>query len=214
MDSVFAQSAELEYIVVDGGSTDETIPIIKSFGSRVRYISEPDRGIYDAMNKGIALATGKGLLFLNAGDYFNGDVLMDPMPVPCFLPVYYTDPLGRYRKISIKRASRGIPNCHQGIVFERVIPPVLYNLDYLVASDLDFFLRNGLDENLPMLECTGHVVYDNAGFSKENVSLRDMEIGQIVGNYFGARAAFRFRSIAFMKRLMAALILRPRQGIR
>lgn len=77
--SVINQSyADIEYIIVDGASTDATEKIIRRYTDdiRVRYISEPDNGIYDAMNKGIRLATGDYLEFLNAGDVFvNNDVI-------------------------------------------------------------------------------------------------------------------------------------------
>ncbi len=70
--SVIEQKYEkLEYIVIDGGSTDETINIIKKYSEFITsWISEPDGGIYDAMNKGIALATGDYICFLNADDWF------------------------------------------------------------------------------------------------------------------------------------------------
>ena len=61
----------IEYIIIDGGSTDGTIDIIKKFEDTVTYwISEPDRGIYDAMNKGIRISKGDYIFFLNAGDMF------------------------------------------------------------------------------------------------------------------------------------------------
>jgi len=70
--SVAAQShPELEYIVIDGASTDDTLNIVRSHGNLVTtLVSEPDRGIYDAMNKGLALATGDLVGFLNADDMF------------------------------------------------------------------------------------------------------------------------------------------------
>jgi glycosyltransferase involved in cell wall biosynthesis len=70
--SVVSQDFEnFEYILVDGGSTDGTIEIIRSFGDRItKWTSEPDRGIYHAMNKGLGLARGKYIHFLNAGDTF------------------------------------------------------------------------------------------------------------------------------------------------
>lgn len=64
----------LEYIIVDGGSTDETLDIIHKYQEHITtVISEPDQGLYDAMNKGIKLATGDYLCFLNAGDGLHED---------------------------------------------------------------------------------------------------------------------------------------------
>jgi glycosyltransferase involved in cell wall biosynthesis len=79
MNSVLEQTySNLEYIVVDGASKDETSAIVKSFGSGIHhFISEPDAGLYDAMNKGIMLATGDLIIFLNAGDYFVSKDVLD-----------------------------------------------------------------------------------------------------------------------------------------
>lgn len=60
----------LEYIVIDGASTDGTVDIIKQYGDRIRYLSEKDKGIYDAMQKGTRIATGDWIIFRNCGDYF------------------------------------------------------------------------------------------------------------------------------------------------
>ena len=81
MCSVLAQTyKDIEYIIVDGLSSDGTIEIIQSledrFDGRLKYISEPDKGIYDAMNKGIAMATGDVVGILNSDDYFtSSDVI-------------------------------------------------------------------------------------------------------------------------------------------
>ncbi len=73
--SVAAQThGEIEHIVIDGLSTDGTGDIVSRHGAHLaRYVSEPDKGIYDAMNKGIALATGEMVGFLNADDVLNGN---------------------------------------------------------------------------------------------------------------------------------------------
>jgi GT2 family glycosyltransferase len=72
--SVFSQDyLDLEYILVDGGSTDGTLDIIRGHAandSRIRWISEPDQGISDAMNKGVALATGEVIAHLHSDDYY------------------------------------------------------------------------------------------------------------------------------------------------
>ena len=67
--SCFAEN--IEYLIIDGASSDKTIEIIKQYADKhpIKWISEPDSGIYNAMNKGIKLTSGDYLLFLNAGDY-------------------------------------------------------------------------------------------------------------------------------------------------
>lgn len=73
LESVAAQTyPDLEYVVVDGASTDGTLDVVKSFGGRVdRLVSEPDAGIGDAMNKGVGLATGDLVIHMHAGDVFH-----------------------------------------------------------------------------------------------------------------------------------------------
>ncbi|MDH5525501.1 MAG: glycosyltransferase, partial [Desulfobulbaceae bacterium] len=75
IDSVARQNyPNIEYIVVDGGSTDRTIDIIKKHEAQIdKWISEPDHGIADAMNKGLAMASGDYILFLHSDDYLVGE---------------------------------------------------------------------------------------------------------------------------------------------
>ena len=78
MRSVASQiGGDFEYIVIDGASTDESVDVIRSFeasfGERLKWISEPDKGIYNAMNKGIGMAAGDYLQFLNSGDSLVSD---------------------------------------------------------------------------------------------------------------------------------------------
>jgi glycosyltransferase involved in cell wall biosynthesis len=79
IESVVKQTwQEFEYIVIDGGSTDGSAEYIKSKNANIDYwVSEPDAGIYNAMNKGIAKATGDYLLFLNSGDHFYNEEVLE-----------------------------------------------------------------------------------------------------------------------------------------
>jgi glycosyltransferase involved in cell wall biosynthesis len=79
INSVLDQSySNFEYIVVDGASKDETCTIVQSYGTKInQFLYEPDSGIYDAMNKGISLASGNLIIFLNAGDYFVSKDVLD-----------------------------------------------------------------------------------------------------------------------------------------
>ena len=72
IESVLSQKGiDLEYIIVDGGSKDDTVQIIESFGDQIhKFISEPDKGIYDGMNKGVKMATGVVVGILNSDDFY------------------------------------------------------------------------------------------------------------------------------------------------
>lgn len=90
MESVLAQTyTDVEYLVIDGASSDGTIGIIREyeprFGGRMRWLSEPDKGLYDAMNKGIRMATGDVVGILNSDDFFTSDDILEQV-VSAFLP--------------------------------------------------------------------------------------------------------------------------------
>ncbi|MFN7085992.1 MAG: glycosyltransferase family 2 protein [Burkholderiales bacterium] len=98
--SVAAQRyADKEHLVIDGASTDGTVDIVRRQPSVARWISEPDRGIYDAMNKGIAMATGEVIGTLNADDVYADDTVLaqvaevfaNPAVDACFADLVYVD---------------------------------------------------------------------------------------------------------------------------
>lgn len=94
--SVLSQTyPKIEYIIIDGGSTDGTLDIIRKYESRIdKWISEADNGIYDAMNKGISIASGKWLNFMNAGDvFYNNTVVADifSLSISPEIAVLYSD---------------------------------------------------------------------------------------------------------------------------
>jgi glycosyltransferase len=78
MESVLSQQGiDLDYVMIDGGSKDGTLEIIRSYGNRIStFISEPDKGIYNAMNKGLRLAKGEIIAILNSDDYYAGPAVL------------------------------------------------------------------------------------------------------------------------------------------
>lgn len=83
IDSIVNQTCcDYEYLIIDGGSTDDSLSIIKQYKDQIDYwVSEPDKGIFNAMNKGINVSHGDYLIFMNSGDCFNnGKVLEETLP--------------------------------------------------------------------------------------------------------------------------------------
>lgn len=194
----------VEYIIIDGGSTDGTVDIIKKYRNQISYwVSEADNGIYDAMNKGIEQAKGKGLLFLNAGDYFVGNILSDKIAPPCFLNVKYHNIMSKLVDIKIKNYKIGLPNCHQGIMFEN--KGIKYDLDYKIASDYDFYLKHNYTK-LPTIKTSGYVYYDNEGFSKVNLIERDNEIADIIAKNFSFFYLIYFKVMVKLKNIVRRYI--------
>ena len=101
IESVLNQTyCDFEHLIIDGGSKDNTLEIIKDYepkyNGRLRWISEPDRGLYDAMNKGIGMASGDVVGILNSDDFFTSNkileipVVMVPMILLKVVPILYT----------------------------------------------------------------------------------------------------------------------------
>lgn len=153
--SVIEQTYDnVEYIIVDGGSTDNTLEIIKKYEHAIDYwVSEPDKGIYDAMNKGIDLGSGDWINFMNAGDFFyNNDTLLKVFNLKNTFSgchVIYGDHEVRYpnkRKIvkagKVKNLWKGSQFCHQS-AFVRMPTHKKYkfNLCKKIAADFAFFYK-------------------------------------------------------------------------
>jgi glycosyltransferase involved in cell wall biosynthesis len=196
----------IEYIIIDGGSTDGTLGIIRKYEHAIDYwVSEKDNGIYDAMNKGCVLAVGEGLVFLNAGDYYVGNVFTGLMAIPSMLPCRIKDKLGNIKPLIIKDTNGGMPTSHQAILFRN--KKKLYNVQYKIAADYDFFIRHNNEDDFNIDKINdGYVVYDNCGVSSSNYWLRDREIFHIIRNYFGFIHACRFYFVSLIKSLVKFLI--------
>lgn len=148
IDSIKKQTYQnIEYIIIDGNSTDNTINIINNNLDIINhYISEPDKGIYDAMNKGLDLATGDFVIFMGAGDQFYKNNILETVNSKISSPdyVYYgnvfikelnTKYWGKFN--SYKLALGNI--CHQAIFYPKCIyKNRKYNINYRIFADYDY----------------------------------------------------------------------------
>lgn len=144
-----------EHIIVDGASTDDTLTIARKYPD-VRILSESDRGLYDAMNKGIALARGRYLLFLNAGDSFHsnnvlkayaeracrGDdiIFADTVIVDEARHIIGKRHLTAPQHLTFESFSKGMLVCHQAFMVRKDIAPT-YNEQYRLSADYDWTIR-------------------------------------------------------------------------
>jgi len=151
------ENVDVEYVVVDGGSIDGTLKLIKKYENSLVWISEKDAGIYDAMNKAIGMATGEWICFMNAGDFFvNNHVLSEVSPYlkRLELQVVYGNIIRvfnnhRERKYPIRNERADavdfmIGNIdHQAAFIRRnlFMKYGLYDVQYRLAADHYFFLK-------------------------------------------------------------------------
>ena len=161
LESVIAQGyTDYEYILVDGGSKDDTVAIAKASGIQFAHvISERDKGIYDAMNKGISLATGDYLCFLNAGDAFYApDTLQtiagaiadeNELPDVLYGETAEVDDSRKFvrmrrlqapEKLDWRSFRNGMLVCHQAFYARRGIAP-MYDLKYHLSADVDWCIK-------------------------------------------------------------------------
>lgn len=162
--SVLCQTnKDFEYIIVDGGSTDETIDIVKSYESeffgRLKWVSEKDKGIYDAMNKGIKMASGDIIGILNSDDYYTSDDILQTIAdaFKCqnvdaiygdihFIKDGVPDKCVRYyssRLFSPFWLRFGFMPAHPSFYCKRDVldKSGLYRLDYKIGSDYEMMVR-------------------------------------------------------------------------
>lgn len=151
---------KIEHIIIDGNSADKTVSIARQYSYINKIISEPDDGIYDAMNKGINIATGDIICFLNADDFYvRDDVLSrvvdvfedNPSLEACYADLVYIDQMDTSKKKRYWKSNKFTP----GSFANGWCPPHptffalrsvyarfgLFNLDYRLASDNEMMMR-------------------------------------------------------------------------
>jgi glycosyltransferase involved in cell wall biosynthesis len=149
----------IEYVIIDGESTDGTVDVIKKYADRITYwVSEPDKGIYDAMNKGMGISTGDFLIFIGADDlFYTTDVIKNIVAkIKEMNVIYYGNVifkgvgkkyLGKFNKI--KWATTNIS--HQAIFYPRqVYIKYVYNTQYRVYADYAKSCLNVINVFIPV----------------------------------------------------------------
>lgn len=198
IESVVAQTTrEFEYIVIDGGSTDGSVEIIKEFEEYIDYwISESDKGIYHAMNKGVQAAHGEYCQFLNSGDW-----LYSPQIVEIFCNIKNrTDIIlgvtahhlenkvitGRRVNDSLNLFDilKGEFNHQSSFISTKLCKEVPYDESYKICSDWKFFIDALIFKNCSFSTINEVVVnFDMNGISNTNRALLKQERNQIIASY-------------------------------
>ena len=204
--SVIAQTYKgIEYIIVDGASTDGTMSLIQKYRNHIhQVISEPDKGLYDAMNKGLQMATGDYVCFLNAGDTFHADNTLLQMThtlnTPQLPDVLYgetaiVDSEGHFlhmRRLSAPEAltwksfKQGMLVCHQAFFARRELASTTpYDLQYRFSADFDWCIR--IMKQAQTLHNTRLTLIDylNEGMTTKNHKASLKERFRIMAKHYG-----------------------------
>lgn len=216
----------VEFLIIDGASTDGTQNIIRKYESYISYwISEADKGLYDAMNKGIAKATGDYIWFINAGDELFSEEIIEQIvsklngsfPDIIYGETALIDSTGKSvgmrrlrapEKLTWKSFNMGMLVCHQSFIVKKGITES-YNLSFRFSSDFDWCIRNMkksesiLNANLTLSK------FLEAGMTTENRKESLKERYRIMVNYYG-KIPTQIRHIWFALRFYFAKILKGR----
>lgn len=212
---------DVEYIIIDGGSTDGTVDIIKKYADRLAYwVSEPDDGIYDAMNKGVMVATGDYIAFINAGDRYISDNVMDK--IDKFTQTHNSDVVygdvvlvyshGKYLSKPLKLDSfdKLFPFSHPASFIKAVrIKERQFDLKYKIVADYNLFYRLFKEEctfeylPLPIAEFEAET-----GLSSKNVLPTFLEVSKINGQFYTVRGKLMYGILLikhYIKRALSVL---------
>lgn len=199
--SVINQSYKpIEYIVVDGLSTDGTLDVIAKYRDKVsRLISEKDKGIYDAMNKGLAAATGDYVIYMNSGDeFYDAQTVARVFSTRPDADIYYgeteminnrLESLGRRRhkapdNFTWRSFKYGMSVSHQAIYIRRAIAEP-YDTRYQLSADIDWIIRAARKAQ-SIVKVEGYVAkYLVGGMSKARHKQSLKERFDIMKRYYG-----------------------------
>lgn len=189
-----------EHLVIDGASSDNTLSIVKEMCPDSIVISEPDKGLYDAMNKGLRAAKGEYVLFLNAGDSLHSPDILRRYADQRGANIIYGDTiivdsernfikprhLSAPQKLTFKSFSKGMLVCHQAFMVRRSITPE-YDLQYRFSADYEWTLKclrsSDLTHNVNIKAIA--IDYLSDGLTDKNHKASLIERYRIMCRYYG-----------------------------
>ncbi|MDO5523586.1 MAG: glycosyltransferase family 2 protein [Bacteroidia bacterium] len=198
----------IEHVVVDGKSTDGTVELIRKYNNKkLTWISEPDKGLYDAMNKAAAMASGDYLCFLNAGDTFFSPETVEKMmqsfdgdPDILYGETAIVDDAGKFlhmrrlsapETLSWKSFKLGMLVCHQAFIVKRsLFEP--YDLQYRFSSDFDWTVRMMKKSKSIHNTHLTLINYLNEGMTTANRKASLKERYRIMTKYYGGISTFLY----------------------
>lgn len=201
IESVIGQTyGQIEYIIIDGNSTDKTLDVIAGFTGVDLLVSEPDSGLYDAMNKGLKAATGAYVWFLNSGDQiYSSDIVENMVAGLKGVPdIIYggtmiidenQNEIGDRRlkppgQLTWRSFRQGMVVCHQSVIVKRELAPE-YNLDYRLSADIDWVISAAKKSN--RIHNTNLILsrFLEGGMTEHNIKAGLKERFRIMTHYYG-----------------------------
>ena len=198
----------IEYIIIDGGSSDKTINIIRKYEDKITYwISEKDNGIYNAMNKGLLVATGDYIQFLNADDALcNNHIIEDVVntlkkyryPDVFSGNIILVDEQFALEKLlktlkSVEEIKNGGVIPHPGTFIKRdILKKFKFNENYKIVSDFELILRLALANKTFIFSNIAIAFFSTGGISSNNEKLRRDEHYKVLEKYIGKEKAENF----------------------
>jgi glycosyltransferase involved in cell wall biosynthesis len=218
------KDVNIEHILIDGASTDETIKIIKQYDSVTTLISEPDKGIYDAMNKGIALATGEIIGTLNADDFYANDhvlsevsrIFLDANINACYGDLVYVSEVNAAQTVRFWKSNNyksglfksGWVPAHPTFFVRKSVYERLgkFNLNYKIAADFELLFRF-IEKNEVNTKYLPKVLVKmrlggTTNKSISNVIRQNKEIFTILREHYADFSMFRFVAKKLINRFL------------
>lgn len=205
VESVINQSyQDFEYIVIDGGSDDGSREVIEEYADQISYwVSEPDKGIYHAMNKGIKVAHGNYLIFMNSGDsFYDHDVLKNVLPYLIADIVhgrlFYDN--GRERSVylhgdpDMQHFLDNTLNHQSSFIARKLFVDTMYDEHYKIVSDWKFFMEKLILQNCSFVSIPVKVgIFEEGGISESNSTLDAKERQEVLEQMFPPRMVKTFK---------------------